>query len=110
MKRRLRKKKRVGEFQEFGFEVSFDLSVGLGQSERNTLINRFITEAIEANGLQFGGGGDQHWQGFATVNRTRGSATEQHRQAVYRWLKKEGNVGNIHVGTMRDAWYGWESH
>jgi len=35
MKKRLRKKKRVGEFQELGFTVSFELDPNMTTAERN---------------------------------------------------------------------------
>ena len=56
VKKRLRKKRRVGEFQEFGFGAGFRFSDLLTMEARNNLLNRFIEEAIEKNGLQFGGG------------------------------------------------------
>ena len=108
MKRRLRKKKRVGEFQEFGFEVSFDTPLNLTVHEHNTILGEFITQAIEANGLQFGGGGDTRWKGFVTLNKPRGSVTEHHRKLVHNWLDRNPKISNFSVGALRDAWHGWD--
>jgi uncharacterized protein len=108
MKKRLRKKKRLGEFREFGFEVRFELATGLDTDERDVLIDAFIFEAIEANGLQFGGGGTDAWSGFVMLDRDRGSATEDHRQVVKAWLEQQSDITNVRVGELRDGWYGWD--
>jgi uncharacterized protein len=109
MKERLRKKRRVGEFQEMGFEVSFDIQKDLTVIEKNTIHEDFITQAVEANGLQFGGGGDTHWKGFVALNKSRGSVTLHHRETVRRWLEENLKISNIRIGELRDAWYGWDS-
>ena len=109
MKKRLRKKKHEGEFQEFGFEVSFGLLADLAFEERNAVLDAFITEAIEANGLQFGGGGTTTWEGFIALDKPRGSATEDHRSVVTAWLEKNPKIVNVQVGELRDAWHGWDS-
>jgi len=106
MRKRLRKKKHVGEFQELGFELSFDIPGDLSGDDRNALLDDFITDAIEANDLQFGGGGSgATWSGFAVLDRQRGSTTEDQRQAVLKWLEDHPNVSNIMVGELVDAWY-----
>lgn len=107
MKKRLRKKKRVGEFQEFGFGAGFRFSDQLTIETRNNLLNHFIEDAIEGNDLQFGGGGDgNEWHGFVTVNRPRGSTLERHRQAVENWFMHEPKVKEYYLTDMIDAWYG----
>lgn len=106
MNKRLRKKKRVGEFREFGFPVRFSFSSQLSTEERNSLLDDWIHCAIEANGLEFGGGGTSNiWEGFVACDR-RGSATEQHRQLVEEWLSKEPRVLQHDVGPLIDAWHG----
>lgn len=54
MKKRLRKKLRLAEFSELGFAVSFQLTLGLTAQEGDRLLDAFIREAIEANGLLCG--------------------------------------------------------
>jgi len=106
MRKRLRKKKHVGEFQEFGFELSFDIPEGLSIDDRNAVLDEFITDAIEANDLQFGGGGGgSTWSGYAILDRPRGSTTEAQRQAVLKWLEENPKVSNVMVGELVDAWY-----
>jgi len=104
--RRLRKKKRVGEFREFGFPVRFSFSEQLSVDERNSLLDDWIRLGIEANGLQFGGGGGSNiWEGFVALEG-RGSATDDHRRIVDEWLSKEPRVLRHEVGPLIDAWYG----
>lgn len=107
MKKRLRKKKRVGEFKEFGFKAGFRFSDQLTIKARNNLLNRFIEDAIEKNGLQYGGGGaGNEWYGFVALNKSRGSTHERHRQAVENWFIHEPEVQEYYLTDMIDAWYG----
>ena len=104
MKKRLRKKLHLGEFREFGFSVAFQTPSTLSTDERNSLLDAFI-EMIEQNGLQFGGGGLDKWEGFVALD-SRGTATEQHRQAVHKWLNNHPQIESIIVGELIDSWYG----
>jgi uncharacterized protein YggL (DUF469 family) len=109
MKKRLRKKKHLGEFQEFGFEVSCRFNSELSDEQFEQFIDTFLQEAIESNGLSFGGGGDkQEWKGFVTLDRS-GSATEEHRINVSKWLESRPEVIYIKVDSLVDAWYGWDT-
>lgn len=103
---RLRKKKRIGEFREFGFPIEFHIASTLTVDERNALLEDWIISAIEANGLLFGGGGAAHvWQGFVTLN-SEGSATEEHRRRLEEWLQHEPRILKYRVGPLTDAWHG----
>jgi uncharacterized protein YggL (DUF469 family) len=107
MKKRVRKKKRLGEFQEFGFKTGFCFSDQLSVESRNNLLNRFIEIAIEKNGLQFGGGGGgNEWHGFVTLDNSRGSTLVKHRQAVEIWFILESEISEYYLTDMIDAWYG----
>ena len=100
--RRLRKKLRVGEFKEEGFEINFKFNAALTNHERLDILMKFITEAIESRKLSFGGGEN----GFVT--RTgRGSTTEEDRQAVSSWLLSCTSIEQVRVNENEDAWYGW---
>jgi uncharacterized protein YggL (DUF469 family) len=105
MKKRIRKKKRVGEFQELGFMLAFRFQKDISVTERNALLDRFVEEAIEPNGLVFGGGGLDEWEGFVRSDKPRGSATEDHRKAVEKWLVQEPLVLSYNVGPLMDAWH-----
>jgi len=104
MRKRLRKKLHKGEFQEMGFEIRFRISKDVDEAAFNALIDAFIEQAIEENGLMFGGGGHRKWEGFVTLER-RGSATEEHRQLVQQWLENQPQILEHQVGPLVDAWY-----
>ena len=99
--RRLRKKLRIGEFNEEGFEINFKFKAGLTSEDQLDILMKFVTEAIESRGLSFGGGEN----GFVT--RTgRGSTTEEDRQAVNSWLLSCISIEQVPVNANEDVWYG----
>lgn len=108
MKRRLRKKRHLGEFQEFGFEVSYRVAPHVPEAEREEVLWKFITEAVEPNGLAAGGGGGEDHSFFVVTAKNRASATDAQRLALREWLTKCPEVVDPEVGPLRDAWYGWD--
>jgi uncharacterized protein YggL (DUF469 family) len=54
--KRLRKKKRVGEFKELGFELLGYLRPGISDGDIDAFVDRLIV-VVEARKLGFGGGG-----------------------------------------------------
>jgi uncharacterized protein YggL (DUF469 family) len=101
MRKRLRKKLHLREFQELGFEVKFKINPDLSIQDRNDLLDRFIEEAIEANGLMFGGGGLNEWDGMAALC-AHGSTTSEHQLLVETWLNNEFNVFSYQIGELFD--------
>jgi hypothetical protein len=101
--KRLRKKLHTGEFQELGFEISFSLPENLDSEAQDHFVDQFLAEAIESNGLLFGGGLGKDSEGFATLDKRR-SATEEHRVRVRSWLAANPLVAGIHIGELVDAW------
>jgi uncharacterized protein len=99
--RRLRKKLRLGEFQQLGFEIAITLKPNLGIDDLDRFLDEFIFDAIEKNELAFGGGTDC---GFITTWK-RGSASEAHRTIVENWLSRRQEVVSVTLGTLVDAWY-----
>lgn len=100
----------MGEFKELGFCVRFQLDENLSDQDVETFLEQFLGEAIEANGLDFGGGGNHQWQGFVTLDR-RGSVTEEQRKLLGEWLDRHPQVQSHEVSEFLDAWYGtceWE--
>ena len=102
MRRRLRKKKRLGEFTEFGFSVRAELTPGVDDSGIEAFVDRWI-DAVEARGLGFGGGGGEIFEGFV-VRMGRGSATEPDREALSTFLAHDSVVLRHEVGMLIDAW------
>lgn len=101
--KRLRKKLHVDEFQEFGFTLSFSLKNALDAEPLEAFTDEFISDAIENNGLVYGGGVGQESCGFVALDK-RGSVTDAQIAKLKSWLQAQSNVTNIEFGTLVDAW------
>lgn len=101
--RRLRKKLRVDEFQELGFDVAWKLEDGIDGDTLDAFIDKFFAEAIEPNGLGFAGEGDTIWHGLICTQKL-GSCTEEHRKAVESWLNENGATA-VSVSDLYDIWW-----
>ncbi len=88
MNRRLRKKLRVGEFRECGFEVTFRLSDRTDDATVDAFWGEFIEGAIESAGLVCGGGCGRVWDVFVSRPGRR-SETDQDRRAATRGMPRE---------------------
>ena len=100
MKKRLRKKLRLGEFYEFGFDFSFHFANKMSIPDHDQFVYDLI-DLIEANGLQFGGGFTLERGGGFVTRDTRGSAAQEHRQVVARWLEEHPHVAKHSIGELR---------
>jgi uncharacterized protein YggL (DUF469 family) len=105
MKKRLRKKRRLGEFREECFELTFEVDSSLTQDQLDAVIDEFI-EMIESRNLQYGGGGDYTWSGVVQ-GPYRKSATIDDRDTVSQWLRGHPQILAVDAGPLRDAWHGW---
>ena len=95
MKKRLRKKHRLGEFREFGFEVEFATS--------EEVFDEFI-DMIEEPHLQFGGGEfEEFWEGVVQGD-WRHSVTGQQRQIVRQRLMNHPKIQAVKAGEFVDMW------
>jgi uncharacterized protein len=103
MRKRIRKKLFLGEFQEYGFEVQFRLPPDLSDQDQEAFFNAFWDEAIDGQGLLFDGGCGTDWDIFITL-ADRGSTKEIHRKAVEEWLQKSPLVSELRIGPLVDAW------
>ena len=101
--RRLRKKLRVDEFQELGFDVAWKVKDGITGDELDAFMNKFFEEVIEANELGFGGEGDTLWHGLICTQKL-GSCTDENRAAVETWLKDNGAT-SVAVSELYDVWW-----
>jgi uncharacterized protein len=103
MRRRLRKKKRLGEFVELGFVVRAELVPTLDAPGFEAFLDRWI-DAVEARGLAFGGGGRREtFEGFLT-GMGRASATEADRVAMVAFCVNDAAVVRQEAGPLVDAW------
>lgn len=109
MKRRLRKKKRLGEFRELGFAIQAQLSAA-SKEARLSLIERFVN-IVEQRTLVFGGGCSLEGvlEGFV-MPRGRRSATSEDRAAVVRLFDNAPEIARFQVSDLQDVWYGWDAH
>ncbi len=108
MKRRLRKKLYLGEFQEHAFELKADFKPGLSEDGLDALLDAFI-DTVEARDLDFVGGFDAGWlEGTVMSAHRYQSPSEEDRQALIDWLKAREEVAEVNASNFFDAWYGWE--
>lgn len=103
--RRQRKKLHLGEFQELGFDVHARIATPLSVDDRDKLLDAFIEQCIEPIGLGFGGGLNDDLGGFAVSMQKRGSATDEQRERVRRWLSTRPEFSAVEIGPLADAWY-----
>lgn len=106
MKKRLRKKLHKGEFKELGF--SFDAKFKADTDLK--LVEEWLQELavlLHEQGLEMGGGWNSDVCG-GFITRERGSVTPEERGVVEKWLSEHRqHVDQMHVGELKDAWYGW---
>lgn len=104
MKKRLRKKLHRGEFQEFGFQISWKFTPALVAPEDGQFFGALI-EMVEAAGLSFGGGGSgEEGSGFICLAK-RGSASDKDRAGVQDWFDELGPKVSVKIGSLEDAWH-----
>lgn len=90
--RRQRKKLRVGEFRELGFSVSAELQAPLSDQQRNALVDAFLEQCIEANGMLFGGGINEALDGYIVAEKNRSSVTDRHRESREDLDREQGRI------------------
>lgn len=103
MNKRIRRKKRLGEFREYAAPIAIKITAG---TDMENFLNEFLTDAIEANACCIGGGGDdEHFEGFVEL----GQATENPEmklEKIVAWLNAKPEVEKVVTGKLTDAWYG----
>ena len=110
MNRRQRKKLRMGEFQEFVFEIRVGFRQPMNDAALDFFLDGFI-DLIESRHLAVGGMGGQlplmETDGVVSA-WGRGSPTEADRATVVNWLQQRPEVSRAEAGDLIDGWYGWE--
>jgi uncharacterized protein YggL (DUF469 family) len=103
MKKRLRKKKHLGEFAGWGRELIIERNTAEGFDE---FMDSFITDAIEANGCYCGGGGkDDHLEFVIELGRLCDHPDER-MERIKQWLDARPDVQSCKVGDLFDLWHG----
>jgi uncharacterized protein YggL (DUF469 family) len=104
MNKRQRKKHRLGEFRQFGFELRFCTPKVWSGEDQGAFWHTCIAR-IEALGLSVGGGTGACWDVLVTGLRDRDTVTSEQRQALLAWLAARPDVSEIRAGELEDAWY-----
>jgi uncharacterized protein len=100
MRKRLRKKKHMGEFQEWG--VEFELTVKPGV-DFDAFCDDFIDECIESRELAFGGGGgEMKLKGFIELGRSDVHLANLAHVAA--WFANSASIESYSIGEPLDAW------
>ena len=96
MEKRLRKKKHLGEFVEWGVPVA------IARKQKDD----FIEQAIEGNGCYFGGGrrGDR-LEGVIQLGKTC-DGPEERLKKIVSWLEAREDVEKYVIGKLVDLWHG----
>jgi uncharacterized protein YggL (DUF469 family) len=103
MKKRLRKKKHLGEFTEWGRQFVITRNRKDGFDE---FLDAFIEEAIEANGCYCGGGGKEDKMNFVVELGRRSDDPDARLKRITAWLEARPDVENWKVGEEFDIWHG----
>jgi uncharacterized protein YggL (DUF469 family) len=103
MRKRLRKKKHIGEFTAFGCLLTIDRKPTTGIDE---FMDAFISDAIEANGCYCGGGGTEDRLEFVVELGRKSDNPEGRIKQICNWLDSRQNVEDYKLGELTDLWYG----
>jgi uncharacterized protein YggL (DUF469 family) len=97
--RRIRKKKRLGEFIEMGFLIY----LYFGEDKDYAIIDSFIS-LIEKKNFFCGGGGDANKYSFF-VNRDKKAITEEERVLIIEEAKKIQGVNHVIAFELVNSWH-----
>lgn len=106
MKKRLRKKYRVGEFQEFSFFLSFKFKENIDIERVEDFLNN-LSEHLDAHGLYFSGliSITNHCSLEIKADDPK-TTNEEQRSAVKAWIEACEDIEDVSVSDLADAWYG----
>lgn len=103
-KARLRKKLRVDEFQELGFDIAWQLPKDFTNHQVDVFLENFFQEVILPQQLGFGGEGDTLWHGLICT-QCIGKCTNEQRELTEKWLLDNGAI-SAKASDLYDIW--WE--
>lgn len=101
---RQRKKMRKGEFQELGFAIRAQIDAALSQDEQEAMLDRFVEDAVEANGMLCVSGIHGEFWGWIFSARQYTSVTEEQRATVRTWLAGQSALTAVQVGPQAPDW------
>jgi uncharacterized protein YggL (DUF469 family) len=103
MKKRLRKKKYIGEFTEWGRQLVITRNCKDGFDE---FLDAFIEEAIESNGCYCGGGGKEDKLNVVVELGRRSDDPDAKMTKITAWLDARSDVQSWRLGEEFDLWHG----
>lgn len=103
MRKRLRKKKYLGEFKEWGASITIKRTSSV---DFDSFLDDFIEQAIEGNHCCCGIGsvGDS-FEGIIQLG-TNSNHPEERLKAIKAWLDRRLDVDHYITGKLIDLWYG----
>jgi uncharacterized protein YggL (DUF469 family) len=102
MKKRLRKKKYLGEFQEFGWYITLVLKTDDAQTKE--ALREPLLEQMDELGLMMGGSIVSFF--VQPVIRMSKEHTLDRQQRLQQWLSQRPEVEQATSSALTDAWYG----
>ncbi|MGD0233494.1 MAG: 50S ribosome-binding protein YggL [Syntrophorhabdales bacterium] len=103
MNKRLRKKKRCGEYAEWGRQLIVTRNRKQGFDE---FLDAFIEEAIEANGCYCGGGGTEDKLDVVVELGRRSDDPGDRMKRIAAWLDARTDVKSWRMSEEFDLWHG----
>lgn len=105
MRKRLRKKLHLKEFQQLGFSIHFTFSETLAEEALDAFLDYFIMEIIEKNKLTCGGGFYPEYVDVLACDRNHKSDTAKKKQLVKTALESNPLIKDFTLGELKDIWY-----
>lgn len=97
----------MGEFAVFGVSLRASFVPDLTDAGFGTFADEFIAEAIEANGLWFGGGGGRAKGWCGVVDPGKSLRVSAHAlDAVRNWMSARREVKSFELSEPWDLYYG----
>ena len=103
MRKRLRKKLFVREFQELGFDLKAKTNLP-DETALDTFWNKFVQQAEATNVHCHGAFGNEELDMFVLVGKAGPEAGER-RTALVEWMKTQPEVSEVTAGELLDAFY-----
>ena len=105
MRKRLRKKLCLKEFQQLGFEINGTFKRDLTETEQDDFYSFFILEIIEKNNLEVGGGFYANEFFVYAVDAKYKNKTAEKRKIIRAELEKNELIKEFKLGELKDVWY-----
>ena len=108
MKKRLRKKKHLGEFAVLGVSIRVRCHEGTSEAAFDELFDAFLFETVESAGLSFGGSGSAASGFTGVIEPPEGSLSIDSAvlDFIRGWLSEQPAVASVELSEPWDLWHG----